>query len=258
MRHPILSLLLFFFAASPTLAQSLADSLQHLTTLVAEQQAALEKLKGNQPFLHWQDYLGIGVVVSAVAGLIGFLFKQSIEAAKNAAISKLQGRLDEFERSARGNIQISEEKIITAINGNEALLNKIREAADLEELLIKVKRIKIVGEIPDTVLSTLTKVGFLRKNLIIEADDEQQPFDVLFFNNENGTINLDEAVQTVKALPENVHVFYYSSKHGVFFPTGQLDYEDRHRVNFATNPAQIYGNLINTLKYQHRLLKSAQ
>jgi hypothetical protein len=258
MKRPILSLLLLGLAVVPTLAKSLADSLQQLMTLVAEQQAALEELKGNQPFLHWQDYLGIGIVVSAVASLIGFLFKQSIEATKYVGISKLQSRLDDFERSARGNIQLSEEKIITAINGNEALLNKIREGADLEELLIKTKKIRLVGEFPDTIISILTKVGFLRKNLITEADGDISAFDVHFINNENGSVNLEEAVQVVKELPDNIHVFYYSSKHGLFFPTGQLPYEARHRVNFATNPAQIYGNLINTLKYQHRLFKSAQ
>lgn len=255
MKHPIFPLLLFFFPSSSVMAQSLADSLQQLMTLVAEQQAALEELKGNQPFLHWQDYLGLGALAGAAVGLIGYLFKQSIEAAKNAATSKLQSRLDDFERSA---IQLSEEKIFAAINGNEALLNKIRETADLEELLIKTKKIKLVGEIPDTILSILTNVGFLRKNLLTEADDGTSAFDIHFINNENGTVNLEEAVQVVKGLPDNVHVFYYSSKHGLFFPTGQLPYEARHRINFATNPAQIYGNLINTLKYQHRLNKSAQ
>lgn len=236
-------------------AQTTQDSLQQLMQLLAQQQEAINRLEANRPFLHWQDYTGVGVLISSIVLLIGFYFKNSIEAAKNTAISNLQVRIDEFERSAKGNIQLTEEKIIAAINGNEALLNKIREAADLEELLIKTKRIKLIGEIPDTILSILTNVGFMRKNLITEADDENSDYDVHFINNENGTVNLEEAVQAVKGLPDYVHVFYYSSKHGLFFPTGQLPYEARHRVNFATNPAQIYGNLVNTLKYQHRLSK---
>ncbi len=248
----VLSLMTFAYLLS---AQSHLDSLHHLMQQLAQQQEAINALEEEKPFLHWQDYIGIGFIISAVVGLIGYYFKTSIEAAKNTAISNLQVRIDEFERSAKGNIQLTEEKIITAINGNEALLNKIRDAADLEELLIKTKKINLIGETPDTILSILTNVGFLRKNLFTEADDENSDYDVLFINNENGKVNLEEAVQVVKGLPDNVHVFHYTSKHNIIFPTGQLPYEARHRVNFATNPAQIYGNLINTLKYQHRLSK---
>jgi len=241
--------------ASLLKAQSHQDSLLHLMQQFAQQQEAINALEVEKPFLHWQDYIGIGFIISAIVGLIGYYFKTTIEAAKNTAISNLQVRIDEFERSAKGNIQLTEEKIIAAINGNEVLFNKIRDLADLEEMLIKTKKIKIIGETPDNLISLLTQVGFLRKNLFTNADEEVKDFDVYFINNETGTLNLIDESSRVTELSKKVHVFYFSSKRGELFPTEKLPYEERHRVNFATNPAQIYGNLINTLKYQHRLSK---
>ena len=236
-------------------AQAANDSLQQLMSIIAEQQAAIDKLESSRPYLKWQDYLGVGVLVLAIVSLIGYYFKLTIEAAKNASLSRLQARIDEFERSAQSNISSTEEKIITAINGNEALFNKLRNAVDLEELLIKSKTIKIVGETPDNILTLLTQIRFPRKNLFTIADKQPEHFDIYFINNEGGSLNLDEMVELVKELPDQVHVFYYCSKHGVFFPTGKLPYEMRDRVNFATNSAQIYGNFMNSLKYQHRLSK---
>ena len=255
MRAIILIISILVIVTIETIAQSHQDSLHHLMQDLAQQQEAINALEEENPFLHWQDYIGIGFIVSAIVGLIGYYFKTTIEAAKNTAISNLQVRIDKFAQSAEGNIQLTEEKIITAINGNEALFNKIRDLADLEEMLIKTKKIRIVGETPDTLITLLTQVGFQRKNLFTTADEEINDFDIYFINNETATLNLSDELPHVVELPKKVHVFYFSSKHGAFFPTDKLPYEDRHRVNFATNPAQIYGNLINTLKYQHRLSK---
>lgn len=243
-------------AAYPVLAQSYADSLQQILSNVAELEATVKELKSGQPVLNWQDYLGIGIVVAALVSLIGFYFKKSVEASKDAAISKLEAELATFQSRAKDNIQLTESEIIAAINGNRRIFDQLREAVDLEAALMKTKRIRVVGELPDSVLQILTQVQFPRKNLITDSDEDANgPFDLYFINNENGTQNLDEFVEQVKALPNQVHVFYYSTKHGTFFPTGKLPYADRHRVNFATNPAQMYGNLINSLKYQHRSSK---
>ena len=52
--------------------------------------------------------------------------------------------------------------------------------------------------------------------------------------------------------------FFYFNETRVIFPTDRLQYDLQKRINFATNPAQIYGNLLNTLKYQDRIAQQRQ
>lgn len=221
---------------------------------------ALEKtmleLQSNRPLLQWQDYLSIGILVSAVVGLIGFYFKQAVETSKEKEIVALKARLTEFEKQAGLSIKSAEEKIIQEIGTNETLFRRIVETADLESLLKQYKRIYFIGEIPDNVIRLLMKAKFPRKNLFPQGESDGEDFDLLFINNENGTLNLDEMLKEADDLPDNVFIFYYSTKQGAFFPTHKLPEAKRDRVNFATNPAQLYGNLLNTLKYQHEVLRS--
>ena len=66
---------------------------------------------------------------------------------------------------------------------------------------------------------------------------------------------MEEVVEKVKAMPSTAAAFYYNTTRK-FFPIHQIAAEDQDRVNFATNPAQLYGNLVNTLAYQDKLLPS--
>ncbi|KGE86294.1 MAG: NARF domain-containing protein [Phaeodactylibacter xiamenensis] len=180
-----------------------------------------------------------------------------------------------------------------AVNKNIAEIVKDREHSiinliesyDDEKQLFKQKVISVYGEDDDNDLrNVLRTVGFDMGNYHRSQDIKQgQKYDLLIINNVNGKIlskhpqkpkdensseeeekhyqkqkndydsKWDKLQRVLNEQAEDVCILYYCKKF-VPLPTQNLtDSNLQSRINFATNPAQIYGNVLNSLKYQHHL-----
>lgn len=151
-----------------------------------------------------------------------------------------------------------EKKLKESFNEKKEIISRTFENTDYEMQLWKKKKILLIGD-DDTriVKRVLRRAGFnIQENLFEDVSQiGTKGFDILFINNYLGNINLKEAVEMVKGLPPNVITFYFTSRHEreLNFPTDQLDFDQQDKVNFAKSASQIYGNLLNSLKYQDKL-----
>jgi len=252
-----------------------SDTGKSSTQTLAIQDARLElqkerirvELEIKKQELFWYNiaFLGIGSFLGFISLL--FLIPKAIE--KQAKIEV-------------------EEKIGDVIRGRSKDVRKILSDYDDESLLRNTKRIFING--PDishnqNLRGLLIENGFHAKNILIDEQTAQETgYDLLLINNINGEVlpaippkdkdttpemekeydsklkkhNVEwiKLFEKIKSEKSNVFIFYYSEQN-INFPLHKItDYNLKKRINFATNPAQIYGNLINSLKYQYRLSKS--
>jgi hypothetical protein len=161
---------------------------------------------------------------------------------------KLENKVKEFE----DNITMRFSKVV---NENEDIVQTILDKANIEKQLFDKKKILIWGETDSSFIEgALKKIKFNHKNI---TKDATQDFDVLFINNLTGSlVDADMIVKAKGCLSnEKICLFYYNTTRKNF-PNDKLDESMQDRINFATNAAQIYGNLLNTLKYQDKICKS--
>ncbi len=146
----------------------------------------------------------------------------------------------------------SEEIIEKKFHEEKDKILKLVENQTEENQFKQNKRILILShsETEDIFLKKFFKeLGFLKANFKkIDGFVELENHDVLFFNNENGKFEQG----LIEQLIEN------SDKNTVFFYFGSIrikDFGTESRVVATNYKTQIYGNLINALKYQ-KILQS--
>jgi len=143
---------------------------------------------------------------------------------------------------------------------------------DKEQQFLSNKKIKIYGEEDETVSLILNKMGFNMNNIKKEDSfKDGEAYAILFINNANGEVleetfvdgrkipnheQLKELEQLINAQADTVCIFYYCGRN-IRLAVEKMNLRNNKellaRINFATNPAQIYGNLLNSLKYQHKI-----
>lgn len=215
----------------------------------------LEKQKQNL-FTYFIGFLGIGTL----AGFFVILFLIPKEIEKRA---KVEAEL------------IVREKVKKELDDEISKIVKLIRNDDKEGMLIRQARIFIEGKLNDDVRDILKEYGisnengnFVRSidqsNIVFICDDER-------FTNINLRNQSQDEMENILEENQNTHwkairdmvqshthqsrcFFYYSNK-GIMFPLEMFsdDIRSKARINFSTNPAQIYGNLLNTLKYQDKL-----
>jgi len=146
--------------------------------------------------------------------------------------------------------------IAEKLKEKDALIKKMIADADIEQNLLNTKKIKIVGEAnQQAIKQVLRNVNYNMQHLIDDVNSKD--YDLLLINNNQGKFydGADKTLITnlLKDMNPKACVLYYCSGR-VFFPSGEpVLKQDLHKINFATNPAQIYGNLLNSLKYQDKI-----
>jgi hypothetical protein len=137
------------------------------------------------------------------------------------------------------------------------LLQLLNENSE-EKILIANKLIAVVGEEDLNINRTLRIIGFSSNNLKQYDPEKKDSYDVLFINNSQGVYydgtepKKQALLNLVKKESEEVGIFYYCET-GINFPMKEVT--DPFKCNFATNPSQLFGNLLNSLKYQDKLKK---
>jgi len=222
----------FFAYAFTVFSQVNPDSLE--IENLKSQLTALEKAN-ELGVLKWQDYVGIGCLVALLSGLIGYYFKKSVDVA-----------IVGFNKNV-------EEKIVKTINDKKEVIDLIIEKTDLERQLLENKKIYLWGEEDQQLVKrVLKKVGFNFSNLLIKEEEvEEKSFDLLFINNQKGSLDMNEMLAKIEALNEKQVAFYFCTQR-IILKTDKLKEGKEDIVNFSTNAAQIYGNLLNSLKYQDK------
>jgi len=229
----VISIIFLGLFQNVLLAQN-TDSLQ-----IIELQKQVAELKQSSGKIDMSSYLTLAGIVATLTGLIGYLFKKSIESKISSTSSKLEKEFDD--------------RIVKTINEKKSTIDKTFEQVDLEQKIISTKIIYLYGEDTPVVKRVLKNIGFDMNNNIVTSEKEaQKGYNLLFINNENGTLDMDAVLDMVNKLPNEVFTFYYNTNR-IFFPTIKLDKGKEDKVNFVTNASQIYGNLLNTLRYQDKL-----
>lgn len=228
-----LSILLFFLFIANVGAFNPSDSMR-----IDSLKIVVTQLSGYKETVQWLSGALVGLV--AAFGLIYYFLDESYK-------KKLETKVAEFDQKLTT-------RLTEIFNENESVVNSILDKANVEKQLFDNKKILIWGEEDATFIeSALRKIKFNHKNI---TKDETQDFDVLFINNLKGSLDKKDMIDKAKACLENDNIclFYYNAS-GIFFPNKDLDESTQDRINFATNAAQIYGNLLNTLKYQDKISK---
>lgn len=234
MKKIVLTLIITLFSISIWAFENEPDSIR-----IQKLETEIVKLSDYKEKMQW--LAGACVGLFAAFGLIIYFLDESYR-------KKLENKVKEFEDTLT--VRLSK-----VVNENESIVQSILDKANIEKQLFDSKKILIWGETDSTFIeSALKKIKFNHKNI---TKDETQDFDILFINNLKGTLDKQEMIEKAKECLSNekVCLFYYNTSN-VFFPNRDLAESTQDRINFATNAAQIYGNLLNTLKYQDKISKS--
>jgi hypothetical protein len=219
--------------------------------------------KQQQLLLWFIGFLGIGSL-SGVVALLWYIPK------------KVQEEVDKEVRN----------RIEPIIKKNETSVVNLIDEYNEEKTLFQNKIIRVWGEPSfDTIKQVLNNVQFNPNHILAYDEVKQgQAYHILIINNEKGEILLsispkrdgeneqdyrervkpekEKFEQQWKTIEEiisqqsaNVCTLYYCPKN-IRLPIERInDIPLQARVNFVNSPAQIYGNLLNTLKYQDKISK---
>lgn len=139
-------------------------------------------------------------------------------------------------------------------------LNKILDAKSEENLLFATKKIKLTTSDQvdkNKMLRLLEIIDFDTNGDRLLTDKDQGDYDVLLINNIGGKLSEDAIIEYALKEENNQRCILYYCESGKQFPKTQDSIKGKTellaRVNFATNPATFYGNLLDTLKLQHKL-----
>ena len=242
---------------------NLLDPKKEGTRLLAARFKSLEDEIQAQERRLKQEYfyfIVIGLPLTLI-GLISFL------------VASFQALKKQAEQSVK-------EEIEPIVENKKSIIVDLIEEHDKELQLFQKKKIVLWGNEPnnDTITEVLSNIEFNQQNIINYNDLKAgQKYDVLIINNESANSlrqlpsrddesfegeqkRYDEEWKEMSDLIEQQHedicIFYYCSCR-VNFPIGKIQSKSlQAKINFVTNPSQIYGNLLNTLKYQDYISKS--
>lgn len=231
----LIFLMLFMFFVSYFLVAN-NDSLT-----IVNLQEQVEQLQEKQKGINWRTVLPLSAFIVLIGGLLYGLSRANVKAIEDRMLKQFETRL--------------EEQIIKTINDKKMLVDLTIGNTDTEQRLMQTKRIFRIGEADDSLIKRVLKnVSFNLQNYYTNEEEAKDGYDILLINNANGSQDLNELVGKVNLLPDQIAAFYYNTNQK-FFPSKDLEQGKEDKVNFATNASQIYGNLLNTLKYQDKMEK---
>lgn len=187
-----------------------------------------------------------GILGSIVTFILTVIFKGNID-------NKIEKKSNEIEKSFNAKSQALEDVFKQTVNDNKARIENWINTHKTEDRLINTYKIALCGETDnDEAEKLLCKVGFLEKNILKHGETE---YDILFINNQEGSLDEETLLKLVENMNNDAVAFYYSNKLGLHYPIQKLyPKEKRILVNFANSSAQVYGNLLNSMKFRERLM----
>ena len=151
------------------------------------------------------------------------------------------------------------EKFDSLLDDKKSNIIEIIEKHDIETQLKKTKKILVLT--PNGADDSFVKkffgdqvMGFNRELVFYATPDElkkKNKVDLVFFNDEKQPFGQEKIIEIMRKAGKNNVFFYFGQNHLDLKDDKYKDLKDR--VNFANARAQIYGNLIDTLRYQKLL-----
>lgn len=153
-----------------------------------------------------------------------------------------------------------DEELREIIRGRSRDVKRMLQDYERENYLLNNKKIYVYGEPLGELKSVFDAIEFDPENIIINNKELLPSCQLILINNQNATIfdgKDDEQFQTIisfmKGQSEKICFLYYCEKNKRF-PTEKVnDFGLKSRINFCTNPAQLYPNVLNSLQYQNKL-----
>ncbi len=193
-------------------------------------ESAKEGIKDTRNLLYWIVGIGIcifGIVVSAFVGLYTYFLNKYHKSRMLA------------EREIR-------EKIAYYFDTEESNLLQLVEEADLNHLKNKMSILVLspVGADISFIKDFFKRTRFQNVNFqYIDNITNLDHANMALFNNDDGKFDHKEILNIIARTQDDVYCFYFGQGR---FESG--DYKDR--VSFANTKLQLYGNLINALRYK--------
>lgn len=197
----------------------------------------------------WRDI--VASLVGAAIGLLGaWGFKSSLKTTFN-------NKLIAYENKQRKRLEVIDKEVeysvLKAVNAEASVITKTFAQTRLESQLKINTKLKILNPKIDggDVNRVLRAFNINHKNIT-----ENEDYDLLIINNQNAGLGkkneLDQYVDIVSNLGPHQMAFYYNDTNDRF-PSEKVDKARRGHLNFATNPSQIYSNLLGSLFYLEAL-----
>jgi len=219
----------------------------------------------HQAFL--QNYLMIaGGIVSVLIFVLGWLGFKTVGDIKKNYKEKLEEQIEKYDKEL--NEQLSE-KIADIIKRKPELVKNLIDNFETENLLKRSKSILVLGNTTDrnTNLVDLLKNGYKFSHITSAAENEffvrgengisfinensktnLNKFDLILLNNDNDNLTVDtrKFILLHNCIDNKVYLYYGQSR----IENSEL----KVNVSSATMKSQIYGNIMNLLKYQEAIL----
>ncbi|MEM8527886.1 MAG: NARF domain-containing protein [Bacteroidota bacterium] len=220
---------------------------QDTTQLTQTSTEAIQKTDG---FFEWGNF-SLGAILGGVLGgilsfiLTSIFFKGNID-------NKVESKKLEVEETFKTKAKDLEQQFSQIVNAKKESIEKWVRDHNKEDQLIKHCRIAICGE-SDTSIAEglLAKIGFQADNIVTDLN---LPYEILFINNLEGSLDKEILLQYVKTMNPNALAFHYTNNRRAHYPTDELMPKTlQTRVNFANSSAQLFGNLLNSIKFRERL-----
>lgn len=204
------------------------------------------------------DYIQISNMLfgGLITGLIAFLIQKVVVQGKiNNDIEKHSHRIEKKFDEEKKRLEV---QFQNSINLRKEKIESWIQAHDRENELIENCKLLLVGQKNQhNVRKLLLQMGFRDENILSEDDVQTGVnYQIIFINNETAEIQFDKTLLGwVNNMPSTTLAFYYDKTRTKHFPTKDLAPALQAKVNFVNAPAQIFGNLMNTIKYRERLEK---
>lgn len=158
---------------------------------------------------------------------------------------------EDFRKKTEEKLAAIEKEIVKAINDKREIIDRAMEASDKEGRLLASKRVYLWGESDYEIIKKVLKNARFNvsEHFFTTEEEAKEGYDILIVNNQKGTLDMKEVLKKVNALPDKTCALYYNTTR-VNFPSDDLIEAKQDKVNFANGAAQIYGNLLNLMKYQ--------
>jgi hypothetical protein len=185
--------------------------------------SAKEGIKDTRTLLYWI----FGIIVGAFVGLYTYFVNKYHKSRMRAEMEIREKIAHYFDTEERNLIQMVEEADLNSLKNKSSILVLSPVNSDVtffRKFFINTRFTNVDYQYIDNI-SNLNKA-----NLVL-------------FNNDDGKFDHKEILEIIKKTRENVFCFYFGQGR---FESGE--YKDR--VSFANTKLQLYGNLINALRYQ--------
>ncbi|MEM1121430.1 MAG: NARF domain-containing protein [Bacteroidota bacterium] len=225
----------------------------------AQQPIPVQVEKAQEVEAELLDYLQIGNLIfgGLVGGLMAFLIQKVVIQGK--INNDIEAHSLAIEKNFAEEKKKLDEQFKSSINLRKEKIEGWIQDHDWEKDLIDHCVILLVGQKDHrNVRKLLTQMGFRDKNIIDEKEATQgKAYEILFINNEDAHIRVDATLlKWVEEMPSKTLAFYYDKTRSKHYPTNDLSPALQNKLNFVNAPAQIFGNLMNTIKYRDRLVKN--